>query len=520
MVNGWLVFGALVAAYLAAYLAVRGRERRRALKSAPLLENGALATPEHTSGLATAGPLLLWRTQFGKRWMEAIARPGRFWNVVADAGIVLTWIMGILLFALLLVMLVQYITAPEQSASNAPGVRELLGIPGVNPMIPLGYGIAALVLALVIHEGSHGVMAYVAKMRVKSLGLVMLVIPIGAFVEPHDEDMMRATTRARNRVFAAGPTSNVVLAVVAGVLLSTLFVGPMVPVNDGEGVLVGGVAPESAAQVADLRAGDVIVALGGQPVRDRAAYTSIVTNMSAGDTVAIDFIRSRETRTTQAVLGDRYEQLKRQYPELEGQEGGYNDTDKGKAYLGVTGLDLAGGSFPGSSLDNQRQALASPFASLPNFLYYISYPLFIFTTGVDVLASPYNDLFLVSGPMAFLPDAVFFGTASLLYWIVWLNLMLGTFNALPAGPLDGGQMFRATLAERMMRRYQVDQARLEVERSELGGLALKGKDEETQRKLDRVNLAVSRATRTLGFFILGLILLPVFAPPIVRLLMG
>ncbi|HHO57275.1 MAG TPA: hypothetical protein ENJ70_01835 [Thermoplasmatales archaeon] len=31
---------------------------------------------------------------------------------------------------------------------------------------------------------------------------------------------------------------------------------------------------------------------------------------------------------------------------------------------------------------------------------------------------------------------------NLLYWIFWLNFAVGTFNALPAMPLDGGYIFR------------------------------------------------------------------------------
>src|SRR5207248_11397432 len=104
----------------------------------------------------------------------------------------------------------------------------LLGIPGVNPIIPIGYGIVAIVLALIIHEGSHGVISYASKMRVKSLGLLFFVVPVGAFVEPDEEDLERSTTRAKNRVFAAGPTSNIVLAVVAGTLLSTIFLSAIV----------------------------------------------------------------------------------------------------------------------------------------------------------------------------------------------------------------------------------------------------------------------------------------------------
>ena len=497
--NGWLVFGLLLAGYLGLYFILRQRQ-------APL-----------PGGFEFTGPLLLWRTQWGKKSIERISRAPRFWNVVADVGIWLTWIMGILVFLLLMLMLYEYVTRPQVAAANAPEFRQLIGLPGINPLIPVGYGIAALILALVIHEGSHGVMAYVSKMRVKSLGLVFFILPIGAFVEPHDEDLLKATTREKNRVFAAGPTSNIVLAVVAGVVLSTMFVGAMKPVNDGNGVVIIGVEEGEPAQLAGLQAADLVTEIGGRAVGDRRSFSEVLNQTPSGQPVEIVYFRDGVERRTTALPADRYDHLREIAPELENapeDEGGYNSSERGKAYLGVYSLGLSGAG----SLDVMRGAIEQPFGSLPAFGFYLGYPFFIFTQGIDVMADPWTDHFVVTGPLAGLPEPVFYGLATFLYWVVWLNLMLGTFNALPAGPLDGGQMFRATLSERLMRRYQVDRSQLEVERLDMGGLQLRGKDVETQAKLDRVNAGVSRATRTLGFFILGLILLPVFAPPLIELL--
>ena len=37
---------------------------------------------------------------------------------------------------------------------------------------------------------------------------------------------------------------------------------------------------------------------------------------------------------------------------------------------------------------------------------------------------------------------MFYLIANAMYWLFWLNLMLGATNALPAVPLDGGFVFR------------------------------------------------------------------------------
>jgi membrane-associated protease RseP (regulator of RpoE activity) len=41
-----------------------------------------------------------------------------------------------------------------------------------------------------------------------------------------------------------------------------------------------------------------------------------------------------------------------------------------------------------------------------------------------------------------MPDSVFWLLANSLYWVFWLNLMIGLTNVMPAVPLDGGYIFR------------------------------------------------------------------------------
>ena len=485
--NGWLVFGILVAAYLALVFALRGR-------TTPLPGN-----------LQFHGPLLFWRTQLGKRALERIARPKGFWNAVADVGVVITWIVGVLVLLLLVLSVAPYFTAPETVKENSPPPEFLLGIPGVNPLIPVGYGLLALIVALVIHEGAHGVMAYVGRMRVKSLGLVAFVIPIGAFVEPDEEDLARATTREKNRLFAAGPTSNVFLALAAGSLLTFAFLGSVAFAHGDDGVVLANVAPGTPAETVGLRVGDVLVAVDNVTVTTTDSYLAALANTTPGQNVTLTVRRGDDLFTATPTLANRSE-----YVAAQTQDQAAIERAWGKGFLGVTGVGL-------DTVGAAKDSLEHPFGSLSSFFFYLGYPFFIFQSGIDVLADPYRDLFEVQGPMAALPEPLFWGLAALLYWIVWINLMLGTFNALPAGPLDGGQMFRATLSERLMRRFRVDRDRVLVERAEMGNLHVRGADPETQGKLDRVNHLVSRTTMTIGLFILSLILLPLFGPPLLRL---
>jgi len=59
-------------------------------------------------------------------------------------------------------------------------------------------------------------------------------------------------------------------------------------------------------------------------------------------------------------------------------------------------------------------------------------------TPMEGLATQFYE---VHGPLAGLGDG-FWILANTFYWLMWLNLMLGMTNALPAVPLDGGYLFR------------------------------------------------------------------------------
>ncbi|MCW4035472.1 MAG: hypothetical protein NWF03_08930, partial [Candidatus Bathyarchaeota archaeon] len=70
------------------------------------------------------------------------------------------------------------------------GPASYLMLPGINPILPILYGWLAIVCAIVIHEGAHGVIARNQGLNVKSSGLMFfLIIPIGAFVDV-DEDQL------------------------------------------------------------------------------------------------------------------------------------------------------------------------------------------------------------------------------------------------------------------------------------------------------------------------------------------
>lgn len=88
---------------------------------------------------------------------------------------------------------------------------------------------------------------------------------------------------------------------------SNVYLGTIPDMSAGElpGLRLTGVRAGSPADAAGLRAGDVIVELGGRPVKDLYGYSDALYSHAPGDRVAIVFLRGGERTTTSAVLAAR-----------------------------------------------------------------------------------------------------------------------------------------------------------------------------------------------------------------------
>lgn len=115
---------------------------------------------------------------------------------------------------------------PYQSLSSTlPGVYPI--IPGIT--LPLVAGLAAFVLAMAVHEFSHGVLARIMKSRINRIGILFLgIIPIGAFVEPDDKQVEALAVEKKSMIFAAGVSMNLLVSLIflVALFLFTTFVLP------------------------------------------------------------------------------------------------------------------------------------------------------------------------------------------------------------------------------------------------------------------------------------------------------
>jgi len=380
--------------------------------------------------LSLFGPALMIKTQRGRSALERWGRFKRFWSVIGDLGIALAvlamaTIVGLLLFGA--------IESFKLTAAQAPPVTEAIGLPGINPLIPVGYGILALVVGIVLHELSHGVVARSQNIGVKSLGILWCVVPIGAFVEQDDTEMLAASRRKRDRVAAAGVLANFALTILFFALLSGLVASSVAPNANGVGVAT--VQSGSPASNLSLAPGDIITEINGTHTTTAPLFVASLANSTPGETIPLVYYSSSLGRTvsTTVVLAT-------------------NPNNKSRGFLGV--------GVYGLTPTELKQTLVWPLGSdqgpLVGTVYWLILPL----ASLEPISGSTTNFYHLTGPLAGVDPGTFWVGANILYWLAWMNLLLGLSNALPLVPLDGGLLFRdfaASVAARLRRGWSAAQ---------------------------------------------------------------
>lgn len=234
-----------------------------------------------SDSIGGSGPMVFWRTKFGIKLIERIAniskKKMRLWG---DVGVIMAYI-GLFASAfLVLAGFVLILNDPSGSAIENPS--QAVVIPGVNEFLPLSMAveiILALILALIVHEGGHAILSRTHDIGVESTGLFFFAgIPMGAFVEPSQTDISKASCIARLRMFSAGIANNVLLTIIVVVFLF----GPIgMLISAVPGAHVGGVVPNSSASDAGLEKGSVIVGVDGEEVTSNEEVEELLADKNS-----------------------------------------------------------------------------------------------------------------------------------------------------------------------------------------------------------------------------------------------
>ena len=388
------------------------------------------------------GAILMIRTTRGLKTLEILSKPRKFWRIFGEISL---WVcrlsMGFVLILLLLSIVLAIIFPPTQPP---PSLSEMVAVPGLNPVIPLGWGIIAFVVSLVIHEFGHGLQARAHGMRVKSFGLLLLgPLPLGAFAEPEYDELTRAPSRERQRIFAAGPATNIFTAIVCFLMLGAIATQFSATVD---GVHPQGIVSDSGAEKGGLQSWDIITKINGTDIKNQNEFAELMENYDAGETIELTVIPHNETSDYIAVnvlLSDKHEYYTEMGWDNETLE--YLGISPGDAFLGVSGI---------SDNTNGIDRMAGPL-STNSELGVTSRLILVPIHTITILTTPFNykgtsihpaeEAMLDSeGGMVgeLVGKTVLLFLFNLLFWLIWVNILLGFTNLIPMIPFDGGHMFR------------------------------------------------------------------------------
>ena len=176
-------------------------------------------------------------------------------------------------------------------------------IPGVTIQSGpnIAYFLLAVPIVLVIHEGAHGIVATLEKIKIKTGGFAVFIALFAGFVEPDEEEFAKARKISRLRVIGAGATSNVLFSfVIAGLLIFNPSFALLMPdpirstfYHEPLGVPIVSVTEGSGAAKAGLLKDDIITAINGVSIVNPQDFQKV--NLKPGETASVSILREGQT---------------------------------------------------------------------------------------------------------------------------------------------------------------------------------------------------------------------------------
>ena len=369
------------------------------------------------------GPVLALKTD-NVGFLDFFRKFPGFFRIYGTAGAIVVALVSVF-FSILMIFSFFFYLREKPPNTEIFHASNLLAIPGVNDFIPLTFAVIfGLIFAMAIHELGHGILARVEGMKVNSTGLIFFVIPLGAFVEPDEEDVEKAKGMPKIRMFGAGIANNLVVAFICMILLAGL-VGMLTPSNTA---YIYGVHGGYPAYNASVPPGSVILGIDGETVETSLDVSRILDKKFPGDTVSLSVLNEEGKESVHNITLSKW-------PDIPGaKESGF----MGVSYYNNDNIQELFGQYALNPLG-------------PMFLSYIPINTFLnddtMGLGFLLIDRPYHVAWNE-------PFPGYWQVLQVVYWLFWWNFVLGTFNALPLVPLDGGYILREAadrFAERIKR---------------------------------------------------------------------
>ena len=229
---------------------------------------------------------------------KILGRTRRGIKVFANVSVVAGFLMMGFAFWFLISNVSKYFVAPTEFSQLT------VLIPGVTltSSSSILYFLLSIPIVLVIHEGAHGIVATLEKIKIKTGGFAIFIAMFAGFVEPDEEEFNKAKKISKLRVIGAGATSNVIFALVLGmILLTNPFFAMVVPepllstfYDLPDGVLILSIIPDSGAEKAGLLANDIITSINGIQILSPLDFQK--ADLKPGEIAQVSILRDGQAK--------------------------------------------------------------------------------------------------------------------------------------------------------------------------------------------------------------------------------
>ena len=244
---------------------------------------------------------------------KVLNRTRRGIRIFADVSVVAGFLMMGFAFWFLINNISTYFVEPTEFAELT------LLIPGVTltSSTSLTYFLLSIPIVLIIHEGAHGIVATLEKIKIKTGGFAIFIALFAGFVEPDEDEFNNAKKISKLRVIGAGATSNVIFAFALGLILLTnplfaiILPEPILSTfyDSPDGVLVLSIIEGSGAEQAGMQPNDIITAINGVPVVTPLDFRKV--ELTPGETVTVTVLRGEQELQLPVVITPSPDDLER-----------------------------------------------------------------------------------------------------------------------------------------------------------------------------------------------------------------
>lgn len=369
------------------------------------------------------GPIMGIKTE-SVGFFDYFQRFSRIFQVYGTLGVAMTILVSIGMVAMLILSL-DVLLAIQPAPTDLHKPQNLLLIPGLNEFVPSTFAVwFAFILTLVVHEFGHAILCRVEKIKISCMGLLLLIIPIGAFVEPDEKEVQKATSGAKLRMYGAGIMNNIVIGLLCFGLM-IVCIGFVTPTSEP---VVAGVYQGFPAANAGMQTPSTIFSINGERTPTSIAVSEILQKTEPGDEITLS------VQDQSGVIHAYFLTLAAWPAEL--------GSDLTSGFMGVY-------YHNGDAVIQAAQNLFSPIG----ILYLLVLPF-----NQDASAEQLRILGFDSPNLEYYeaPFPGFWQIIHIFFWLGFISLAVGLFNALPMAPLDGGLIFREGI-EKVLSRFGKEQ---------------------------------------------------------------